>query len=122
MEYVGTDLKYIAESSGAFDLSTMEWDAVFTNGKKACKITKRNTGTDGAYELTCDQDNMGVKPRSDGSWVFLLDTSFFGPGRLFVNFTAYIPDADFDPDEPFDTLDTFRNEVRRQFLINISAL
>ena len=114
---IGNDLKFKMTSDGAFSPSEHEWDAEFYIGTKVCKMTKRNV--DGGYQLTCNQENMGVKPMSDGSWVFLLDTTFFGSGRLMVKFTAYIPDADFDPTDDFPTLDSIRNRVERYSLITV---
>ena len=111
MEYIGNDLKYAFRSDGAFDMMAMEWDMEFYVGAKVVTMRKRNV--EGAYQCSCDQKNMGFKPMSDGRWVFLLDSKFFGQGRLEARLMAYIPDADFDPTEDFPTLDTFRNEVRK---------
>lgn len=121
MEYVGTDLKYAFYSSGAFNFDEMEWDMEFSVGDKKCTMRKRNV-EGGAWQLSCDQENMGCKPTSDGRWVFLLDSAFFGPGRLVAVLYAYIPDADFDPTSDFPTLDAVRNEVRRFSLETLSAL
>ena len=109
--YTGTDLKFRFRSSGAFSFDDHEWDIVFSLGAKKCKMTKRNDGD--SYILTCDQQNMGMKPCSDGSWIFLINTTFFGHGRLLAVLTEYIPDADFDPDHNFGSLDGIRNEVDR---------
>ena len=117
----GTDLKFRVTSSGAFSWTEHEWDVVFKVGSKACKMTKRNNGG-GGFTLTCDQKNMGVKPRSDGSWIFLLDSAYFGHGRLYAYVTEYIPDTDFDPNGTFTTLDGIRNEVQRESLISIATL
>lgn len=114
----GNDLKYRVTSTGAFSWSEHQWDVTFVCGGKSCKMTKRNL-EGGAYALTCDQKNMGCKPLSDGSWIFLLDSAFFGHGRLEVIVNEYIPDADFDPNANFPTLDGFRNEVDKQFLTPI---
>ena len=63
-----------------------------------------------------------MKPRSDGSWVFLLDTDFLGAGRINVATYADIPDADFDPDQNFDDLLGIRREVRKSSLITIVSV
>ena len=109
--YEGGDLKFRFRSTGAFSFDDHEWDIVFSLGAKKCKMTKRNDGD--SYILTCDQQNMGMKPCSDGSWIFLIDTTFFGHGRLIAVLTEYIPDADFDPDHNFGSLDGIRSEVDR---------
>ena len=120
MEYVGTDLKYAFSSDGAFSFNEMEWDMEFIVGAKKVTMRKRNV-EGGAWQLSCDKPNMGFKPMSDGRWVFLLDSTFFGPGRIIAYLYAYIPDADFDPNENFDTLDSIRNEVRRFSLETING-
>lgn len=120
MEYVGTDLKFKASSTGDFSFTEHEWDVEFFIGSKRCTMTKRNSGD--SFILTCDQENMGCKPLSDGSWVFLLDTTFFGPGRIIAAVYAMIPDADFDPDQNFPTLDSIRQEVKRASLITLTAV
>lgn len=120
MEYVGTDLKYAFSSSGGFSLSDHEWDVVFSVGQKKVTMSKRNT--EDAYQLSCDADNMGCKPMSDGRWVFLVDSSFFGPGRLVVVIYAIIPDADFDPTSDFPTLDSNRREVKRFSIETLNAV
>ena len=121
MEYIGTDLKYAFSSEGGFDFTTMEWDMDFFVGAKVVHMTKRNV-SEGVYELSCDKPNMGFKPLSDGRWVFLLDSTYFGSGRLIAVLYAYIPDADFDPTEDFPTLDGNRDEVRRFSLETLGAL
>ena len=116
--YKGTDLKFRFRADGAFSFNDHEWDIAFTVGAKSCKMTKRNQ-PGGAFIVTCDKQNMGVKACSDGSWIFLLDTTYFGHGRLVAVLTEYIPDADFDPTETFPTLDSVRNEVARFSMHNI---
>lgn len=120
MEYIGTDLKYLFSSSGDFSFDDEEWDMVFMVGNKRATMTKRNA--EGAYILTCDAENMGCKPLSDGSWVFLLDSSYFGAGRLYAVLYAQIPDADFDPTSTFSTLDSYRREVKKFSLETIIDL
>jgi len=117
MEIVGTDLKYAFWAGGAFNMTTMEWDMEFVVGAK--KVTMRKRNVEGAYQLSCDAPNMGFKPTSDGRWVFLLDSSFFGPGRLVAYLYAHIPDSDFDPNGDFSTLDSIRNEIRKYSLETI---
>lgn len=121
MEYVGTDLKYAFSSRGAFDFNTMEWDMMFFIKDKKVTMRKRNVGG-GVWQLSCDKPNMGCKPIADGRWIFLLDSSFFGPGRIVAVLNAHIPDADFDPTSEFPTLDTKRNEVRRFLLESVDPL
>lgn len=121
MNYVGNDLKYVFSASGDFSFDEMEWDMVFSVGSKSARMSKRNVPS-GGWELSCTAPNMGCKPLSDGSWVFLLDTAFFGPGRLVAVLNAHIPDADFDPTEEFPELDSIRNEVRRFALDSIDEL
>ena len=121
MEYIGTDLKYAFSSTGDFDFSEMNWDMEFFVGEKKVRMTKRNL-EGGGYQLSCDAENMGCKRTSDGRWVFLIDTTFFGPGRLIAVLHAYIPDGDFDPSRDFTTLDKTRNEVRRFSLETIAKV
>ena len=120
MEYVGGDLKWKVDSTGAFSLDEQEWDMVFFVGTK--KVTMRKRNVPDAYELTCSEKNMGFKPCSDGGWVFMLDSSFFGQGRLIAVLYAFVPDPDFDPDPDFPNLDGIRNEVRRFSLETLSNL
>lgn len=118
MEIVGNDLKYAFSSTGAFNFNEMNWDMEFVVCDKKVTMRKRNVDSR-TWQLSCDQKNMGCKPMSDGRWVFLLDSAFFGPGRITAYLYAYIPDADFDPDTDFPTLDSIRNEVRRFYLETI---
>jgi len=120
MEYKGTYLKYVATATGAFSLRDHEWRIVFWCGSKKATFTKKNVGD--AFQLSCDQKGMGMKPRSDGSWVFLLDTDFFGTGRINVATYADIPDRDFDPDANFDDLPGIRREIRKSSLITVLSL
>ena len=121
MDFIGTDMKFVATSTGAFSLNDNEWQMVFYVGDAKVTMTKKNV-EGGGYELSCDAENMGFKPLSDGRWVFLLDTSFFPQGRLCAILSADIPDADFDPTGDFETLDGVRREVRRYSLDTIAAL
>ena len=120
MEYKGTYLQYVATSTGAFSLTDHEWRAVFTCGSKSVTFTKKNVGD--AFQLSCDKPKMGMKPRSDGSFVFLLDTDYLGPGRIVAAMYADIPDQDFDPDVNFNDLPSIRREVRRYSLITITEV
>lgn len=120
MEFIGTDLKYRFTSDGAFSFSSMEWDMVFSVGSKSVTMTKRNV--EGGYQLACSAENMGCKPLSDGSWAFLIDTSYFGAGRLMAVLYARIPDADLDATATFPTLDGERQEVRRYSLETLCSL
>ncbi len=120
MEFIGTDLKYRFTSEGAFSFNDNEWDMVFSVGSKTATMTKRNV--QGGYQLSCDAENMGCKPLSDGSWAFLIDSSYFGAGRLMAVLYARIPDGDLDPTATFPTLDSIRQEVRRYSLETLCSL
>ena len=120
MEYKGTYLKYVATSTGAFSFNDHEWVVVFTCNGHSVTFTKKNV--EGGYELSCDKPGMGMKMRDDGSWVFLLDTSDLGPGRITAAVYADIPDRDFDPDRNFDDLPGIRREIRRYSLITITTI
>lgn len=116
MEFIGTDLKYLVNSTGEFSLDDNEWDVIFRVDSTEVTMTKRNTDDGQAWTLTCSAENMGMKPCGDGSWVFLIDSSYFGEGRLTAVLYAYITDADFDADTDFSTLDGVRTEIRRYSL------
>ena len=117
-ELTGTFLKYVLTATGAFSPNEHEWKVVFSCGSKSATFTKKNV-EGGAYHLSCDQKGMGMKPRSDGSWVFLLDTTFFGPGRIVAVLYADIPDTDFAPNADFADLPGVRRELKRFSLISV---
>lgn len=102
----GTDLKFLFSSEGAFSFAEHNWEMVFYVGNKKCTMTKENT-QGGGYIKTCSAPNMGFIILPDGRVVFLLDSAFFGPGRLYAELTCHIPDVEFA------TLDKMRDEVHR---------
>lgn len=111
-------MKFRMTAKGAFIPEEHEWDVVFVSASgKEVKFTKRNA--DGGMTLSCDQEGMGVKLISDGSFIFLLDSEFFGLGTIKAVTTAYIPDEDFDGDATFPDLGGIRTELRRSYIINV---
>lgn len=117
-EIKGTDFKYKFTSTGAFSLDEHEWEIAFSVNGVSATITKKNAAG-GGYTLTCDRENFGAKPLGDNAWIFLLDSSIYGKGRILATLSAHIPDADFDPDEAFPTLDGIRTEIRKYWLDSV---
>lgn len=122
MDFIGTELKYRLTSLGEFSLNEHEWNLVFRVGAKKVTFEKRNTDDGEAWEITCSKPNMGVKPCPDGSWLALIDSAYFGEGRLIAELFAFIPDANFDPSPDFPTLDSVRTEVRRYSIETLTDL
>lgn len=110
-EYNGTYLKYRATSTGAFSFDEHEWVMVFKCNNVKATFTKKNVES-GVWQLSCDKQGCGMKRVSDGSWIFLIDSSVFGPGWLSSALYADIPDEDFDPDANFPTLKGVRREIK----------
>lgn len=117
-EIKGTDFKYKFTSSGAFSLDDHEWKIVFSVNNSSATITKTNNAG-GGYTLTCDKENFGAKSLGDNQWIFLLDSSIYGKGRIEALLYAYIPDSDFDPNASFPTLDGIREEIKRYWLDSV---